>query len=129
MGEPARIFKGRHGGAKLAKENQRQGKIREGLLFAYAEATKSMATTHMRKVALLEDQNLMMLMSMPDADLDAKEYLRLRRHMELRKLRKLLADEEDRDRNHQAEPAAAAMDGEWEPGAEPTGWSWRCPAC
>ena len=23
MGEPARIFKGRHGGAKLAKENQR----------------------------------------------------------------------------------------------------------
>ena len=75
--EATRIFKGRPGGAKLAKKKQRQGKIREGMLFAHAEATKSMVAAHMRKVALLEDQNLLMLMSMPDADSDAKEYLRL----------------------------------------------------
>jgi hypothetical protein len=58
-----------------------------------------MAVTHMRKATLLKDQNLLMLMLMQDADSGAKEYLRLRRQTELRKLRKLLAKEaEDRDR-------------------------------
>ena len=119
-----RIFKGRPGGAKLAKEDRRQGKIREGLLFAHAEPTKSMAAAHMRKAALLEDQNLLMLMSMPDADLDAKEYMRLRRQMDLRKLCKLVAEEENRD----AEAATAIVVvvgvsslGAWSPNAEGVG--------
>ena len=127
--EAARIFKGRPGGAKLAKEDQRQSKIREGLLFAHAEATKSMVAAHMRKAALLEDQNLLMLMSMPDADSDAKEYLRLQRQMELRKLRKVLAEEEDRDAEAAAANvvaanvvvAATSSPGAWSPGAEGDG--------
>ena len=73
--EAARIFKGRPGGTKLAKEVQRQGKIREGQLYAHVEATKNMDVTHMQKAAPLEDQNLLMLMSMLDADLNAKKYL------------------------------------------------------
>ena len=119
VSEATRIFKGRPGGAKGVKEDQRQGKIREGILLANVEATKSMAGAHMRKVALLEDQNLMMLMLMSDADSNAiaKEYLRLRRQMKLRKLRKLMADEEDHDRDQLAEAAVVARAGEWEPGA------------
>ena len=35
-----------------------------------------MAVALMRKAALLEDQNLLMLMSMPYVDSNAKEYLR-----------------------------------------------------
>ena len=71
-------------------------------MYAHAEATKDMAAVRMRKAALLEDQNLLMLMSMPDADSDAKEYLRLRRQMELKKLRKFLGEKEYRCRvvNH-----------------------------
>jgi hypothetical protein len=80
-------------------------------MFAHAEATKSMAAAHMRKAALLEDQNLLMLMSMPDADSDAKEYLHLRRQMELRKLRKLLAEEEDRDHKFTAVNAGECSHG------------------
>ena len=73
--EASRIFKGCPRGVKLAKEDQRQGKMCEGLLLAHAKATKSMATAHMRKAALLEDQKLLMLMSMLDANEDAKVYL------------------------------------------------------
>jgi hypothetical protein len=121
--EASRIFKGRPGGVKAAKDDVKQGKIHEGLMLAHAEATRSMAATHMRKAAILEDHNLLMLMSMPDADEDAKEYLRLRRQMELKKLRKLVAEEECRDA--EANPVNAAnVDvpvsslGAWSPGAE-----------
>ena len=125
--EASRVFKGRPGGVKLAKEDQRQGKIREGLLLAHAEATKSMAAAHMRKAALPEVQNLLMLMSMPDDDEDAKEYLRLRRQTELKKLRKLVAEEEGREAEANAVnlPHAAtcpdadvSSPGAWSPGAK-----------
>jgi hypothetical protein len=111
---------------KAAKDDVRQGKIHEGLMLAHAEATRSMAAAHMRKAAILEDHNLLMLMSMPDADEDAKEYLRLRRQMELKKLRKLVAEEECRDA--EANPVIAVnaanadvpvdVAGAWSPGAE-----------
>jgi hypothetical protein len=125
--ESSQVFKGRPGGVKAAKDEVRQGKIHEGLMLAHAEATRSMAAAHMRKAAILEDQNLLMLMSMPDADEDAKEYLRLRRKMELNKLRKLVAEEEGRDADATAvhNPHAANVDdvpvrspGDWSPGAE-----------
>jgi hypothetical protein len=83
--ESAQIFKRHPGGTKIAKEDQRQGKIRKGLMAACTEATKNMAAVHMQKVALLEDQNLLMLMLMPYVDSDAKEYMCLQRQMELRK--------------------------------------------
>jgi hypothetical protein len=60
-------FNVRPGGTKAAKEDQRQQKVREAALFAQAEATKTMAAAQMRKVALLEEQNLLMLMTMPDS--------------------------------------------------------------
>ena len=125
--EASRVFKGRPGGVKLAKEDQRQGKIREGLLLAHVEATKSMAAAHMRKAALPKVQNLLMLMSMPDDDEDAKEYLRLRRQTELKKLRKLVAEEEGREAEANAVnlPHAAtcpdadvSSPGAWSPGAK-----------
>jgi hypothetical protein len=124
--EASRVFKGRPGGVKAAKNDVRQGKIHEGLMLAHAEATRSMAAAHMRKAAILEDQNLLMLMSMPDDDEDAKEYLRLRRQMELKKLRKFVAEEECRDA--EANPVIAVnaanadvpvdVAGAWSPGAE-----------
>ena len=122
-----RVLKGRPRGVKLTKEDQRQGKIREGLLLAHAEATKNMVVTHMWKAALLEDHNLLMRMSMPDADEDADEYLRLRRQMELRKLRKLVAEEEGRKAEANAvnlphaaicPDAGVSSPGAWSPGVE-----------
>lgn len=60
-----------------------------------------MAAAQMKKAELLEDQNMLLLMTMPDEKItthEAREYLRLRRGDELRKLRKKLADEEERER-------------------------------
>ena len=94
-----------------------------------------MVAAHMRKAALLEDQNLLMLMSMPNADLDAKEYMHLRRQMELRKHCKLMAEEEDCDRvvakeAFDAEAVAAnatvSSPGEWSLGAEGEGLHSQC---
>ncbi|KAG0572950.1 hypothetical protein KC19_VG137000 [Ceratodon purpureus] len=79
----ARMYQGRPGGTKQAKEDQQFSKTRESLMFALAEATKNMAAAHKRKCSLLEDQNLLMLKSMPDADVVEREYLRLRKHEEL----------------------------------------------
>ena len=61
-----------------------------------------MAATKMKKAALLEDQNMLLLMSMPEDKIttaEAREYLRLRRGDELKKLRRKLAAEEDRERS------------------------------
>jgi hypothetical protein len=73
--------------------------VREAALFAQAEATKTMAAAQMRKVALLEEQNLLMLMTMPDSQVTipkAREFLQLRRTMELKKLRRVVAEEEEK---------------------------------
>ena len=55
-----------------------------------------MAAAQMKKTALLEDQNMLLLMTMPDDKIttaEAREYLRLRRGDELKKLRRKLAHE------------------------------------
>ena len=60
-----------------------------------------MAAAQMKKTALLEDQNMLLLMTMPDDKIstaEAREYLRLRRGDELKKLRRKLAHEEERER-------------------------------
>jgi hypothetical protein len=60
-----------------------------------------MAAAQMKKTALLEDQNMLLLMTMPDdkiTTVEAREYLRLRRGDELKKLRRKLTDEEERER-------------------------------
>jgi hypothetical protein len=70
-------------------------------MYAQAEATRTMAAAQMRKAELLEEQNKLLLMTMPDDRItthEAREYLRLRRQDELKKLRRKLAEEEDRER-------------------------------
>ncbi len=67
-----------------------------------------MATAQMRKAELLEEQNMLLLMTMPDDRIttpEAREYLRLRRGDELKKLRRKLVEEEVRER--MATPLAA----------------------
>ena len=74
-------------GVKAAKQDNIQQKIRDGALYAQAEATKSMTAIQMKKIALMEDQNMLLLMTMPieeSAGKDAREYLRLRRVEELK---------------------------------------------
>lgn len=70
----------RPGGTKAAREEARSTSAREGAIYAQADATKSMVAAQMKKVALLEDQNLLLLMTMPDDKIttaEAKEYLAL----------------------------------------------------
>ena len=70
------------GGVKAAKQDNMQEKMRDGALYARAEATRSMATIQMKNVRLIEDQNMLLLMTMPIEESvgeDAREYLRLRR--------------------------------------------------
>jgi hypothetical protein len=64
-----------------------------------------------------------MLMSMSDADEDAKEYLRLRRQMELKKLRKLVAEEEGRDAEANAVNVVNAANVPYVPVSSPGAWS------
>ena len=95
----------RPGGSKAAREESRSNSAREGAIYAQADATRSMAAAQMKKTALLEDQNMLLLMTMPDDKIttsEAREYLRLRRGDELKKLRRELAEEEDRERQDAA---------------------------
>jgi hypothetical protein len=91
----------RPGGSKAAREEHRVQSSREGALYAQAEATRTMAAAQMRKAELLEEKNMLLLMTMPDDRItthEAREYLRLRRGDELKKLRRKLAEEEERER-------------------------------
>ena len=91
------VYNERPGGVKSAKQDSMQQKVRDGALYAQAEATRSMAAVQMRKVAVIEDQNMLLLMTMPieeSAGEDAREYMRLRRGEELKKLKKRLSAED-----------------------------------
>ena len=91
----------RPGGSKAAKKDSRSASAREGAIYAQADATRTMAAAQMKKAALLEDQNMLLLMTMPDdkiTTVEAREYLRLRRCDELKKLQRKLAQEEERER-------------------------------
>jgi hypothetical protein len=100
-GGSQRAANSRPGGSKSAREESRSQSAREGAMYAQAEATRTMAAAQMRKAELLEEQNMLLLMTMPDDRItthEAREYLRLRRQDELKKLRRKLAEEEDRER-------------------------------
>jgi hypothetical protein len=95
----------RPGGTKAAREELRSAHAREGAIYAQAAATRTMAEAQMKKAALLEDQNMLLLMTMPEDKIttaEAREYLRLRRGDELKKLRHKLAAEEDREHSDAA---------------------------
>jgi hypothetical protein len=82
------VYNERPGGVKTAKQDNIQQNIRDGALYAQADATRSMTAIQMKKIVLIEDQNMLLLMTMPIEDSageDAHEYLRLRRREELKK--------------------------------------------
>ena len=93
------------GGSKAAREEARSASVREGAIYAQADATNTMAATHMKNSALLEDQNMLMLMTMLDdkiTTVEAREYLRLRRGDELKKLRQKPVAEEVQEHTNAA---------------------------
>lgn len=68
-------------------------------MHAKVEATKIIAAAQMKKAALLEDQNMLILMTILDIKIrtpKAREYLKLRRVEKLLKLRHRLGEEEER---------------------------------
>lgn len=92
----------RPSGSKMAKEELKQSKIRESALRAQAAATQTIAAATVRKNELMEEANLLVIMTLPsthDLEPDQVEYLRLRRREELKKLKRRLAEEEAREAN------------------------------
>ena len=74
-------------------------------MYAQAEAIRNMTAVQMKKDVLIEDQNMLFLITMPidnSAGEDTREYLRLRRGKKLKKLRKRLYQEESRELAHEA---------------------------
>ena len=72
---------------KAAREEARSTSAREGAIYAQADATRTMVAAQMKKAALLEDQNMLLLMTMLDDKIitvEAREYLHLRRGMSSR---------------------------------------------
>jgi hypothetical protein len=66
--EPSRGFvMARPRGTKHAKENIKQGKNQDAARHKQATATKSIAIAAMRKAAILEEANMLMLMTLPDS--------------------------------------------------------------
>jgi hypothetical protein len=117
--EDNHALKVRPGGTRAAKEVQKAGKQREGAMYAQAAASEVMAQATMRKAAMLEDHNILMLMTLPESRgsiPEAQEYLRLRQAEVLKKLKIRLADDGEReaqealqlDRQAQEQRATAA---------------------
>jgi hypothetical protein len=93
------VLQDRPSGTKAAKREHKQGKVREGAMYAQAKATSDLASATLKKMALLEEQNLLILMTTPESQVTspaAQQFLRIRQEEELEKL--LQRREEDRDR-------------------------------
>ena len=73
--------------------------MKEGAGYAQAAAQQIMAEAYTRKVAQMEEQNFIMLMTLPSRidSPEAQEYLRLRQSEELKKLRRRLAEDQRRE--------------------------------
>jgi hypothetical protein len=89
----------RPGGTKAAKDQQKTHKQHEGAGYAQAKATEAVAAAAFRKAALLEEQNLFLLMTTGEGGViqpAAQEFLRLRQEEELEKLKDRLAERKER---------------------------------
>lgn len=86
-------------GTKVEKEAQRSNKIFENAANRQAMATKAISDAQIRKVNVLKDQNMILLMQTIDfsATPTAQEYFRLRQEEELDKLCKRLAEKAQRE--------------------------------
>lgn len=63
---------------KPANDDEKMAKAHEGAIYAQAEATKTIVMTQMYKAAFFEDQNMFILITMPNTQIptpEAKEYL------------------------------------------------------
>jgi hypothetical protein len=101
LGASKGLFSSRPFGSKMAKE-ELKSKIRESALRAQAAATQTIAAATVRKNELMEEANLLVIMTLPstqDLEPDQVEYLCLRRREELKKLKRRLAKEEAREAN------------------------------
>jgi hypothetical protein len=100
------VLRDRPSCTKAAKKLHLEGKIQEGAMYAQAAATNRIATATMRKAALLEDHNMLLLMTTPASQVttpEARRYLMLCQTEELKKLEKRLAADEEPDLQLQAD--------------------------
>jgi hypothetical protein len=104
-------------GNRAAKEEHKNQKLRDATIRAQLAAKKELAEASRRKADILADQNVLMLFTAPDngnLTEDSHEYLKLRCQVELKKLRSLLAEEEEKERREAiwAEKARGATTGD-----------------
>ena len=82
------------------KNNVATAKAQEGAIYGQTQATKTMVEAHIKKVVLLKEHNLLMLMTMsddPTAAAKARKYLALRWLKELKKLQKRMMEDEAKE--------------------------------
>jgi hypothetical protein len=75
------VLRDRPSGTKAAKRKHKQGKVREGAMYAQAKATSDLAFATLKKMALLEEQNLLILMTIHESQVTspaAQQFLRIR---------------------------------------------------
>jgi len=89
-------------GTKAAKENHKADKVADSAFHKQATTSELMAEAVMRKVGALEDHNLILLMTAPDAhgvqSAIAQEFMKLRQTHELKKLHKQLAAQDQKEK-------------------------------
>ena len=93
-------------GCRSAKDKQKYIKMKEHAMRTQASAHEKMALATMRKAESLEDSNILMLFTCPNAHVtspDAQEYLKMRRAIELKKLRRKWQEDEEKQ-SMRAEP-------------------------
>jgi hypothetical protein len=100
---PPPRMRSRPQGNMAAKEDHKKMKLRDATIRAQAAATMEMAKVTKRKAQILEDQNVLMLFTTLEIGImseEAKEYLHLRRTIELKKLRRQVAEEEELEKQY-----------------------------
>jgi hypothetical protein len=85
-------------GNMVAKEEYKNQKLRDASIRAQFVATKELVEASKSKANILTDQNILMLFIAPDngnMSEDSRKYLHLRRQIELKKLPRMLVEEEE----------------------------------
>lgn len=79
-----RAANSRPSGLKVAREEASSASARKGAIYTQADATRTMAAAQIYKATLLEDQNMLLLMTKPDdiiTTVAARVYMGLHRGM------------------------------------------------
>ena len=97
------LLRDRPTGTKAAKEVQRSNDFFENAANRQAMATEAIADALIRKVSILEDQNMIIIMQIIDssATLTAYEYFRLRQEETLEKLRERFTETTEREKQNE----------------------------